>query len=319
MSNIVNTEQLAAVHPRLKLLSYSSRLDLHSCPRKLQLNRLRKPARDSSVTFAFGHVVGLGLQLSMQQKTIQEIYFQMFLAWDTGLYEEETTNKKSFWYAMFAVQQFHAIKNTLRLADGTDLKDYDLAYLDGKPAVELSFRVDIMQGFSYRGYVDVVLRHKITGEFLVLELKTTKYKTIDEATYKNSGQALGYGIILDAISPGKSSYRVLYCIYKTVSEEFELMSFDKSFTKRADWIRDLVLDVNMIGYYSANAFPMHGESCYAFFRQCEFFNICSMSDKVLINYEAIAVEDEKEENKEPEYQINISLLDLINSQIERNI
>ena len=77
---LVTTEDLEAVPARLKDLSYSSLLEFHSCPRRNQLNRLRvNQTKISSVTFSFGHVVGLGMQLSMQGKDWDSILFDCFL------------------------------------------------------------------------------------------------------------------------------------------------------------------------------------------------------------------------------------------------
>lgn len=315
---LVTTEHLEAVPARLKDLSYSSLLEFHSCPRRNQLNRMRvNQTRINSVTFSFGHVVGLGMQLSMQGKDWETILFQCFLMWQVDLLAEEARAKKSFFTAIQAVEIFHRQKNSMQLSDGTKLSDYDLAYFNDIPAVELSFRIDIIAGFAYRGFVDAILIHKVTGEYLVLEIKTTGSKEIDEATYKNSAQALGYSIILDAVAKTtghSSSYRVLYIVYKSSISEFELLTFDKSFTKRADWIRDIIMDVNLIGYYnSQGVFPSRGESCYSFFRQCQHFNLCQMSDKVLIDPVAIALEDAAK--IKVDYQINITMLDLINTQL----
>lgn len=280
-----------------------------------------KPESSDNVTFAFGHAVGLGFQLSMQGFSLPEIYIEMFIHWQPDLYDEEERSKKSFFYAMAAVQKFHTIKNTLVLSDGTDLSEYDLAYFDGLPAVELSFRIAVIGGFKYRGFVDAVLVNRITKQYLVLEIKTTSLVNIDEAMYKNSAQALGYSVVLDKIAGDKSSYRVLYIVYKSGSMDLELMSFNKSFTKRADWIRDLLMDINHIGYYNAEkAFPMHGESCYSFFRQCEHFNTCQMSDKVLIDPAALlGTDDDAEAAAEAsrEFQIELTLADLIEAQLNR--
>ena len=102
---------------------------------------------------------------------------------------------------------------------------------------------------------------------------------------------------------------MLYIVYKSSISEFELLTFDKSFTKRADWIRDIIMDINLIGYYNSQGVqPSRGESCYSFFRQCQHFNLCQMSDKVLIDPVAIALEDSAK--VKVDYQINITMLDL---------
>jgi len=78
--------------------------------------------------------------------------------------------------------------------------NYELVYVDGKPAVELGFRVFCLNEFKVRGFIDLVLRDKRDGKLLVFELKTTRFTNVHPAMYKNSGQALGYSLILDYVS-----------------------------------------------------------------------------------------------------------------------
>jgi hypothetical protein len=73
---------------RIRQLSYSSLLTLHSCPRKFQLYRLRTQhktaeALKTTITFAFGHVVGDGIQKVFQGLSEDEIIWDMFLGWHT--------------------------------------------------------------------------------------------------------------------------------------------------------------------------------------------------------------------------------------------
>lgn len=274
--------QLSEIDIRLKRLSYSSSLTLHTCPRKYQLYKLGvEIVEDDNVTLAFGHAVGTGIQSTIQGKPHEQVVMDMFLAWDADLMLENTKDKKSFWNAVFAIERFNAIKNL------TLLKDYELAYFEHngelKPAVELSFRVNLPDGFSYIGFVDLVLRHKVTGEFMVLELKTTKFREIDEAIYKNSAQALGYSVILDHLAPHASDYKVMYLVYKSTSREIEPFFFNKSFTQRALWLRQLLLDVELIRTYDEiSIFPMYGESCFNYFRRCEYYGICHMETSRLV-------------------------------------
>lgn len=62
--------QEGEIDPRILNLSYSSLLSLHSCPRKLQLDRLGsvKESVESiseTITFSYGQIVGLGIQMSL--------------------------------------------------------------------------------------------------------------------------------------------------------------------------------------------------------------------------------------------------------------
>lgn len=294
---------------RLQQLSYSSLLTLHSCPRKYQLDKLQAEFElediESSITFAFGHAVGTGIQLAFEGNSESEILFKLFLAWEPDLAAENPRQNKSFYHAIFAVQKF------LALREAGYLDDYELVYWNDKPACELSFRVTIFDGFRYRGFVDVVLRHKKTGKVIVLELKTTSATNLNPATYKNSAQAIGYSIVLDVLFPELSSYEVLYLVYTTKTYEYTPLPFEKSYLQRALWIRELLLDVETIKMYEeAGVYPMHGESCYNFYRECKYLNICTLSTDKL-------TDPAPTEPKVEEFQIELTLNDLIQSQLNK--
>jgi hypothetical protein len=160
--------------------------------------------------------------------------------------------------------------------------------------------------------VDAVLRHKETGKVLVLECKTTGSTTINPATYKNSAQAIGYSIVLDSIFPELSSYDVLYLVYETKTGSYEPIQFHKTYLQRALWIRELLLDIETIKMYEqAEVYPMRGESCYSFFRECEYFNTCTLSTQYLTKPCT-----EQEEDK-IEYQVELSLNDLLTTQLQK--
>ena len=297
---------------RLKQLSYSSLLTLHSCPRRFQLDKLQAEATpediESSVTFAFGHAVGEGIQLTFEGYTLDAIIFKLFCNWKPDLYAENTKQNKSFYSALFAVEKFYIMYQSGYMSD------YELVYHEGKPATELSFRVTFPDGFKYRGFVDCVLRHKESGEVIVLELKTTSSTNLNPATYKNSAQAVGYSVVLDVLFPELSSYQVLYLVYTTKNYEYNPLPFAKSYLQRALWIRELLLDVEVIKMYeSAGVYPMRGESCYDFYRECKYLGLCTLSTESLTE-----LPDEDAEKREEEYQIELTLQDLIESQLSKS-
>lgn len=306
------------IDPRLKLLSHSSRNLLHSCPRKYQLYRLsateaapdETKAAESEVTFSYGHTVGIGVAAALEDKTEDQIYIEAFLGWDADLLANTPRQKKSFWLAMFAVQKFIALRSSGYLAD------YELVYFEGKPAVELSFQILLPNGFKYRGFVDAVLRHKVTGEIVVLECKTSS-GTANPAMYKNSGQALGYAVILDKIAPSHSSYTVLYLVYETKSYEYKELPFEKTLLQRALWLQELLIDTEVISLYdSYDVYPTDGQSCYNFFRECEYLGLCNLSTEKLTKplTENILADIEKDSDN---YQFTINFDELINSQLEK--
>lgn len=296
---------------RIRQLSYSSLLTLHQCPRKFQLNRLRTTHRTevddkSNITFAFGHVVGEGIQNILEGKSETEVIFKAFLGWHADLAASDPKGKKSFWSAAYAILKFAS------LYSAGFLDEYELVYYNGKPACELSFSILFPGGFRLRGFVDAVLRHKESGKIVVLECKTTSLTNLNPATYKNSSQAIGYSVVLDVLFPDISSYEVIYLVYQTGSQEYTPIPFIKSYHQRALWIRELLLDIEMIEVYeNAEVYPMHGESCTSFGRDCEYFNTCTLSTGYLTK------PCTPEEEDKTKYQIELSLTDLLDSQLSK--
>lgn len=296
---------------RVRQLSYSSLLTLHSCPRKFQLYRLRTTHRSeeaikSTVTFAFGHVVGEGIAAVFRGESDSAIIWNMFLGWDTDLAYVDEKLQKSIYTAIFAIQRLLAMRAAGFLAD------YELVYYNGQPATELSFSITFPDGFRLRGFVDAVIRHRVSGKVTVLECKTTGSVSLNPATYKNSAQAIGYSIVLDVIYPDLSSYEVMYLVYQTKSKEYTAIPFEKTYLQRAQWIRELLLDIETIKMYEeAEVYPMHGESCFVFFRECEYFNTCQLSTKTLTKPMTI------EEVDTNDYEIVLSLNDLLETQLKK--
>lgn len=305
-----------SIDTRIQLLSYSSLLTFHSCPRKFQLYKLKSDKADADqtqdVTFAFGHVVGQGIQDVFEGRTQEEIVFRMFVAWDAGaLWDTDPKRHKSFAEAVQCIRKF----TNLRAAGFLD--EFELVYVNGVPACELGFAVNVFDGFVYRGFVDAVLRNRNTGEIIILECKTTWTKDVSGTQYKNSGQALGYSVVLDSIFPGLSSYSVLYLVYSTSTLKFTCLPFVKSFASRAEWIRSLVFDVEDITRYEEIGFyPKRGESCFSFFRDCEYLNVCNLSTSYLAK--PLKETREQMEIAESRYTHRFELADLIDKQISRN-
>lgn len=312
---MTNTET-SQTDPRLLNISYSSLLDFHACPRKFQLKKLNAvtealESAEESVTFAFGHVVGLGIQLHFEGYREEEIYWKLYLHWAPDLFASNEKQKKSFWLALAAVQQF------LSLRTNGFLEEWELVYVDGKPATELSFCINLPGGYRYRGFVDAVLQSKTSGKVMVLECKTSSATNLNAATYKNSSQAVGYSVVLDNLFPELSSYEVLYLVYSTKSNSYESLPFTKSYLQRALWIRELLLDVEVMSLYEKEGtYPMRGESCYQYFRECFYLQTCTLSTQYLttkLDEEGMAAL----EADKAAYQINVSISDLIESQMAR--
>jgi hypothetical protein len=301
------------IDPRLKLLSHSSRTTIHKCPRKYQLYRLSSTDTGISdlgqgVTFAYGSAVGVGVQSTLEGKTESQIFLDTLLAWDVDLLDRNDRQKKSFWEVMFSIQKF------ISMRESGYLDEYELVYYNGKPAVELSFQILLPNGFRYRGYVDAVLRHKTTGAIMVLECKTSSGQP-NSAQYKNSGQALGYSVVLDILFPELSSYTVLYLVYYTKGREYKELPFEKSLLQKALWLQELLIECKKIELYEEfGAYPMHGESCFDFFKECEYLGLCTLSTGNLVKpLTSLVLEKVYKE----EYMFTVDFYDLVEAQIEK--
>lgn len=281
----------------IKLLSHSSIETLHSCPRKFEIYRMNyAPKEKGTIDTAFGHAVGVGVQELLISKSANETsqtettntsllseyqnaIWKMFLSWEVDIDETKPKSKKSFHSACLAVEKYQ--QQLLPLLTS----EWELAYFEGKPAVELGFIIKLPNDYYYRGYVDAVLVNKKEKRFRVLELKTTGLNVVDVAQYKNSFQGVGYGVILDKLAASMdyaADYYVDYLVYKTVSQEFLTFPFLKTNYQRAKWLSQLLVETETIDLYlQKELFPTHGESCYNFYRQCQYFGICERENSEL--------------------------------------
>jgi hypothetical protein len=256
-------------------LSHSA-LDLfHTCERKFQLERLLVGApekRDYPAT-VLGHSFGTGIASYLIHQDAEKALFDAYMRY----YPVEEDDKRTEEVAMnLLLNSFPHLDNLLQ--------DYEVAYFNGKPAAELSFCLNIDSKFYYVGYVDVVLRNKWTGKYAIMENKTTAMNLYDlSCLYQNSGQALGYSIILDAITGKENTeYEVLYFVGQLGSgngfmPKIHTLPFPKTLSDRLNWFISLKLDVSSIEeMLSINVFPMRGKSCLQYMKLCNQFGTCNL-------------------------------------------
>lgn len=302
------------IDPRLKNLSYSSLLDLHSCPKLFQLNRL-KARSDSSLTtmqvltFQFGHTVGDGAQQLLGGQDIGRVLVQAFAGWAGDIFEVDTKRKKSLWHALSALSQLNSM-----IKDHGFLSDWEMLEYNSRPAMELSYAIGLPDGFRLRGFVDCVLKHKKTGEVRVIEIKTDSAKVLTPTKYKNSSQGVGYATILDRVAPGNSSYEVLYLVYGTSVGCWEQMIFPKTSLHRAIWLQSIAFDVeDIVRYEKAGSYPMRGESCLRFMQDCPHLHTCMLSAETSVPAYIPELHQDT-----TDYQIRLSFSDLVDQQIKEN-
>jgi len=305
--------------PRLTRLSYSGATTLHGCPRKFQLQRLRAKVSNpndwkTELTFQFGHSVGDAVADTLEGKTQNEVLFKMFKEWKGDILEYNPKQEKSLAHAVYAMRKFWALQE-----EGF-FQDYELVYFNGRPAIELSFRITFPGNFTLRGYVDLVVRNKITGEYVIVENKTSSGKYLNTAAFKNSAQAIGYSVVLDKIVPGLTSYTVEYLVWMTQLGKWENFSFPKTYTQRALWIRDRMWDNMCIERLiqeegSYGIWPMQGEHCTTFGKVCEYMDTCHLSTEgQFIPLKQIHMEEELDRYGK-DYDFSFTIEDLLENSL----
>lgn len=286
-------------------LSHSTLQILHTCERKFQLDKLlvNEMAKEESEHMSFGKGFGAGVATYLVTQDASRALYEGWLAY----WPEIETDKKSIARCIAAIEA--AIPALDKI-----LMDYEVVSFQGKPAVELSFRLNTKSNYYYVGYIDAVLKNRYSGTHVVFECKTTGLQLYDlSPLYQNSGQALGYSIVLDKIvGEPLANYGVLYFVAQ-LGKDFmpKVQSFEwtKTLTDRLNWFVSLGLDIEHLERMAAmNIYPKRGESCLQFNRPCRNFGICSLH--------TLDIPKEIEPDK-IEYQFVYNLEELITDHVKR--
>jgi len=257
---------------------------LHACPRRLVLEKIQANTahilhvdKSPNIDFVFGHSVGAGVQALFAFERLDYALYAAFLSWraswNLGYEDWNKRKKKTIELACIAVESFSYFRSG-------NLDEWELFVTPtGKLAVELSFCVDLGKT-KYFGHIDLILRNKRTGRIAVGEVKTSGFTNPDEAIYRNSGQALGYSLILDSVVGEDADYDVMYMTYSAPSQEWILMPFAKTVAHKLEWVQDRLIDSGHLEqYFQLQHFPKNGASCLQFNRRCQFYGECDLVDK----------------------------------------
>ncbi len=172
-------------------LSHSTMELLFLCERKFQLVRLLEGERSQGTNpnFCFGHSYEAGCTTYFMTGDKDKAIFDAYLAYH-GIEEEghiaiPEDKKKNEWTAVnMVISSFQELDN---LRD-----EWEIAVFDGKPAAQLSFKIDIDEVFYYVGYLDLALRNKYTGRHAVLDFKTTGIVSIMVDPASKSPTLMGF-------------------------------------------------------------------------------------------------------------------------------
>lgn len=265
-------------------LSHSTLNLIHSCERKFQRLKLQTiqdqelvlDSRSNNVNLDYGSAFGIGIQTCIITQSLEQAVWEAMKSYNYAN-ESETKNALGL---VAGIQAF---------ADQWDADFWEIAYYNGKPAAELSFKIiiDVETQDYYCGYIDLVLRNKITGKATVVEVKTTGMKLEDiRPLYQNSGQALGYSLLLDHIEQEAEeppdAWDILYLVNQlkssTILPKIQGLSFPKTAKDRLSWLLDLKIDhERLVALYAIDHWPMRGGSCLTFNRACSLLGVCDLA------------------------------------------
>lgn len=284
---------------------------LNTCERKFQLDRMlilpKQADYGDSVPLVRGNAFGIGVQSYVLHGDMDRACYDLWMAYHPEVYDEQ---KK--------IYMWRTINNLRCCKDELDKlrRRYQVAMFNGQPAIELSFRLDIDGKWYYVGYIDMVLYDTVLDIYVVFEIKTTAYNLIDlKPLYKNSGQALGYSIVIDQIVGEKQSkYGVVYFVCRDKQGEnfvpdIYTFPFTKTLLDRLRWFYTVGLDVQRLNTMLDNdLFPMRGGACVTFNRVCPHYGTCSLTSS---DVPREVVEDETP------YQFRYQLDDVIQDHLLR--
>lgn len=282
----------------LKQLSHSGVQTLHTCPRKFELDRIGSLTvgsaqgikRVETVHTGYGSAFGAGLAALLSGEGLDRAIFECILNYRFDyIYPDSYSPTKSLFHCINALKRF----NEKELAEIST--DWKVLELDGKPAKEVGFAIQLPNGFFYRGFIDLVMQHRLTKTIMVIEVKTTgKYPSLNdelnESTYKYSPQGTAYALVADWLAKKlnvANDISVAYLVHYTKNNTFEPRIFPKHPEIRIRFLEDLIVELDFVSYLLERnkPFPMYG-NCSNYSSVCQYYGICGI-DK----YDFTQIED----------------------------
>ena len=300
-------------------VSYSSMKTLDSCARKLEFKKFYPSmVRDESLDGEVGHALHDGYQHYLVHQNREAAILAMMLSYPIHL-NSNPSNPKSL----------EACYPTLNaMIDTGAFLEYEIAEikcLDGvvRQAIEVPFQIDIV-GFSlsdtknipviYVGFIDAILYDKLLDEYLVVDIKTTRWNLEDKTpVYHFDEQCIPYAMVLERIlGHSLDNLTVKYMsVYIDIEKpKITPYEFKKTRADIEDWARGLLIGLQSIKmYYQMGWFKRNSNACTAFGKTCAYFGICNQrDDKQITRFLTMDQEPYVEKEIIPWIKLNLELV-----------
>lgn len=167
-------------------------------------------------------------------------------------------------------------RSLVRYADQYGDEEWETATIDGAPAVEIYFEVQLPgTGYSWSGRIDRVVRSKVTGALAIMDHKSTK-TTLGSSYFKNydlDDQIDGYLWAMSTLLGEPVRHFLVDAIQVAVSFT-RCMRYDVTRTDAqiAEWLENEKQWLALYQHYRAlDIWPYNAASC----KFCEFTSLCS--------------------------------------------
>lgn len=299
------------IHPILVSHSINNLADY--CMRKFELFSLygNRPKRESGYAADVGTALHDGVQAFLiadadghDDYTARFRGYMAFLAaFPYVLEAEQKQSNRSFNNAVLLLEM---------LFNSPIWQDYELVRVDGHGwAVEVPFIIrhttvpgvihsdahnkDFM--FVTQGKIDMIMRHRVTGKIITLDLKTTVLRDdMWEGEYKFSGQQIGYSHVVHAmlgIQPEEFEVAYIVASFGTEIPSVELLQMEKPEELIADyWRTQLDRLYRVKGYIEQDWFPRRNGGCVSWAHTCNAIDVCHRRDHEFVMDWFRAIESE---------------------------
>ena len=267
-----------------KTISHSGRMLWGTCNRKFQLSKTKMFYRkeyEGSKALSFGKAFGTGIQSILAGDSLENAFLKSALDSDMAFAFDADSIKtnQSLAHCHEAIQSFYygqlpAMRN-----------DWEVFSLDGLYGVELPFVIEYPNGTVERGFLDLVLQNKHTGEIIVLEIKTSGSNSVGtDADWLNSTQGIMYLIVLEYLlhlRGLKLNSKILFIEYNKPHKKYTIFPFHKPVRERVEFMLGVYHDVlSRAALFKAGHKLLKSGKCVSYNKQCQFFGVCDLNHEL---------------------------------------